>query len=289
MNVRMVGGERALSFQQPQDEDTDGVVQGNHEDRHRDRWGGGDVVGDMRVDVELVKEDGEESDDEAEDQGAGVAHEDLVLFPEDIEVQERNQGSDAGRRDDGENVLAGQVKPDAVGDENHETESSCQPVDAVNERDAVDDHEHDEEGEDGAELRLDRADGQEAVKVGQDEVAGQDEHQAGDDLPDELGPGGESAHVVFDANHEDDDDAGNHKLDPSQVAAVKKDEGGYDDPGEERDPSEVGYRPGVRRTFVGDVKKPFLSRGTDDRGDGEPDNEERPQEGEDHPQIRRVE
>lgn len=139
MQVRFVGVERALAFQDPFDHDGDRIGDRQRQDEQR---------GDRGDDAScfLTHFDSEEGEDEAEGHTAGVAHEEFGRKP--VEAQECSKGSDKGNTDQHQFKLAVEPGEHPEGAEGDERGAAGKAVEAVDHIDRVNHAKHAEDGND---------------------------------------------------------------------------------------------------------------------------------------------
>jgi len=138
VQVRFVGVEGALAFQDPFDHDGDRIGDRQRQDEQR---------GDRGDDAScfLTHFDSEEGEDEAEGHTAGVAHEEFGRKP--VEAQECSKGSDKGNTDQHQFKLAVEPGEQAEGAEGDKRSAAGKAVEAVDHVHGIDDAEDAEYGD----------------------------------------------------------------------------------------------------------------------------------------------
>ncbi len=116
VNVGFIGGERILIFQNTRKEYANGVVNRNHHNANGDGRGRTHGPGALKTDIKFVELDGHHRHNKPQQQGAGVAHKNLISLSINIETKEGQQGPHQRCRHDGPVVLTNQVKPGTKGD-----------------------------------------------------------------------------------------------------------------------------------------------------------------------------
>ena len=122
----------------------------------------------------------QDSGDEADEHRAGISHK----YPGwcDVVAQEGNGGSCQRKSNDRKVRPVNKKKPGAQGDRNQGGQTTCQPIDAIDEVKCIDDHQDRKHGQqDGSNLRH-RVHAKDAIQAGQPYLCLKDQYETGKNL-----------------------------------------------------------------------------------------------------------
>ena len=262
VQVRFVGIEGGRSAEDSAGHHTQGVADGNRENRegegdqpepalvrirHELRFGRN--VG--SIDMEHTQD--EEGENHAHHQGTAVADEHAQPMPEDVVDEEGDQTADAGYGERSEEGVSDEEEVSTEDGAGHDTVPGGESVDAVDEVDGVDDSDDGDDGEGDADPGGDVEDAPEAVEVVDLVLAEEDDGERGEYFDEEAELWGKPHDVVHgtDVEHEHHEGEEEHEL---RFGCEGADEAHTEDDGEEDDhAAEDGYGLSLEFAFIGVV------------------------------------
>jgi len=201
MHMGAIGPEGMAALQQALAHDPQGVDDGQAEEDEGDH--GLDAGGRL-----LGEEHGQEPEQEAEGQAAGIAHEDAGRIG--VVAQKAEQPAHEGGAQGHDRGVADLHGQQQEGPQGQGGETAGQAVETIEEVDGVDHADHGEhrEGHPRPHGQVDGAGAEQVAELADIQAADDDGDQAADDLAEELVPGGEAVEIVHESGNKQHQGAG---------------------------------------------------------------------------------